>query len=92
MTKHAIGIGLTLSLLGFVPASNAGQTGITFDEGAAFGIDAGDVGALKSTPIVVVAPEAKEILKNVATVPNSSTSVVGTTGVKQIAPNAGNAR
>lgn len=82
MSKVAIGIVLTLLLLGFVRVSDANQTAITMDEGAAFGIDAGDLGALQTMPVVAIEPEVKQLLENVVTVPNSSSLVVGTTGIR----------
>jgi len=71
----------------------------------AIAVDVADVNALKTAPIVAITPDEKEIPvtaaiqttplgngANVAMVPNNSSSVVGTTGVKQTAQHAGNAR
>jgi hypothetical protein len=59
-------------------------------------VDVADVDALKTAPIVAITPEAKEVpiavaiqttphetIATVSTVPNSSSSAVGTTGVMQ---------
>jgi hypothetical protein len=62
----------------------------------AMAVDVADVDALKTAPIMAITPDEKEIpvtaaiqttpierVANVATVPNNSSSVVGTTGISQ---------
>jgi hypothetical protein len=72
----------------------------------ALAVDVDDPAALKTAPIVAITPEAKEVpvaaaiqmtpddtLANVATSPTSSSTVVGTSGIKQTSSAAGrNAR
>ena len=68
----------------------------------AIAVDVTDVDALKTAPIIAITPDAKEVpvaaaiqttpnekIATVATVPNSSSSVAGTTGVKQTGGSAG---
>jgi hypothetical protein len=60
----------------------------------AIAVDMADLDALKTAPIIAITPEAKEIpvTANVATVPNNSSTVAGTTGIKPTAQSARNAR
>jgi len=71
----------------------------------AIAVDVADIDALKTAPIVAITPEAKEVpvaavilttpndtIANVATVPTSSSSTLGTTGVMLTGGSARNAR
>jgi hypothetical protein len=76
MFTKVIWIGLTLSLVGFMSAATAGQD-----------LPAREIpiaAAIQTTPL--------ENIASVATVPNNSLLVVGTTGVRQIRQNARNTR
>src|SRR5437879_12692018 len=97
-------VAVALALTGLALASAGSARADDWDKKTLI-VDVDDSAALKTAPIAATTPEAKEVpvaaaiqttpndkLASVATVPTSSSSPVGRTGVKQTRRSAGRAR